>query len=98
MSCSSERTNRISDVSKTVQTFDDPNLKAALKRTLGNETAPAGLRERVLYALDESESASRKAWFTFRGQQKFGIVAVAAAVILLVVGYSVYHGMYGTGA
>jgi hypothetical protein len=80
-----------------VQTFDDPNLQAALKRTLGRETAPPGLRERVLYALDESESSSRRAWFTFRGQQKFGAIAAAAAVILLVVGYAVYQGMHPGG-
>jgi hypothetical protein len=33
--------------------FDDPGLKAALKRTVGRETAPAGLRERVLRAMAE---------------------------------------------
>lgn len=79
-----------------MQTFDDPNLKAAIKRTLGGETAPAGLRERVLYALDESDSSSRRAFFTFRGQ-KMGVVAAAAAVILLVVGYAVFQGMHSGG-
>src|SRR5690242_9636300 len=58
--------------------------------------APAGLRERVMYALDESESSSRNAFFTFRGQ-KMGVVAAAAAVILLVVGYAVFQGMHGAG-
>jgi hypothetical protein len=79
-----------------VETFDDPNFKAALKRTLGAETAPAGLRQRVLSALDESEASGRNAWLTFRGQ-KMGLMAIAAALVLLVVGYAVFRGMNGSG-
>ena len=37
------------------QPFDDPALKAALKRAFGGEVAPAGLRQRVQAAMDASE-------------------------------------------
>jgi len=43
---------------ETVQPFDDPKLKAALRRSFGAETAPAGLRQRVVAALDAATPAT----------------------------------------
>ena len=43
------------------QTFDDPRLKAAVKRAWGDEKAPADLRARILAALDEEPDGSEEA-------------------------------------
>src|SRR5262245_42533676 len=63
--------------------FDDPELKAMLKRALGSEVAPAGLRQRITKAIEARErqqQAVRLRW------QKPVFRIAAAAVLLLGLG------------
>lgn len=64
--------------------FDDPALKAALKRALGGETAPPGLRARV-----EKMLAAEAASPLVRPKQRFDwrrspLVGLAAAAMIIV--------------
>jgi hypothetical protein len=56
--------------------FDDPALKAALRRNLRNESAPPSLRSRVVSALNQHER--------FAYQTRFRIYSLATAAVLLI--------------
>lgn len=70
--------------------FEDPALKAALKRAAGGETAPAHLRSRVLGAIDSARragatksavtSAIKRDW---RNNPLVGLAAAAMLVIAI---------------
>ncbi len=86
-----------------VQPFDDPALKAALRRCLGKESAPAGLRERIAalssaptqptmkLATDSKPAADAKPIPMFR---KSPLYRFAVAAVLLIgfgsLGYQIW--------
>jgi hypothetical protein len=64
--------------------FEDPALKAALKRACGQETAPPALRARIQAALAaEQASAWKRAAHPPRSWRNSPLVGLAAAAIIL---------------
>jgi hypothetical protein len=63
--------------------FDDPGLKAALRRTLGAERAPAALRNRVSSALVDEAAAEALPRVAGKIGSSFAYRRVAAAIIAL---------------
>ena len=65
--------------------FDDPALKAALKRTCGHETAPPALRARVQAALSAEHASAWKGasrqMRTWRNSPLTGLAAAAAILL-----------------
>src|SRR5207244_2987841 len=71
------------------ETFDDPALKAALKRSVGSETAPQGLRAQVISAMQSAPPASGpdvaqspRLGFLNRPVGPWTIAAIAAVVVI----------------
>ena len=71
--------------SESPSPFDDPVLKAALKRNLGTERAPASLRARVERALAaETAATMRRAAHRPSGWRNSPLVGIAAAALFIV--------------
>ena len=74
--------------------FDDPILKAALKRACGDERAPADLRRRIAAALaNDSASAPRQPAIGPRPIRPWRrpVYYAAAALLLIALGVSLYQ-------
>ena len=65
--------------------FDDPVLKAALRRTVGQERAPASLRTRMQTLL-ATEAAKPRAQTRTRNWRNNPLVGLAAAAMLISLG------------
>ena len=61
-----------------VQPFDDPDLKVALRRVLGSESAPAGLRERIAAMSGDEAPPIRVNW------RQSWVYRLAVAAVLVV--------------
>jgi hypothetical protein len=61
-----------------VQPFDDPELKAALRRVMGRESVPAGLRERIAAMAGDEAPPIRVNWL----QSWVYKLAVAAVLVV----------------
>jgi hypothetical protein len=59
--------------------FDDPDLKAILKRAVGAETAPPGLRHKVLAAIESERRLQQRV----RSGWQRPLMGLAAAAVLL---------------
>jgi hypothetical protein len=71
--------------SQSPSSFDDPELKAALKRSLGAEVAPASLRGRVEKALaTEAASPPPRTLRPAAGWRNNPLVGLAAAALIVV--------------
>jgi hypothetical protein len=69
--------------------FDDPGLKAAIRRAWGAEQCPLSLRDRVMTLCKESFGATASpARIGWRGRRLYGLAA--AAMVLIAVGV-VFH-------
>jgi hypothetical protein len=64
--------------------FDDPVLKDALRRALGNETAPVHLRARVERAIEAERAAAGRTDQARRSWRNSPLVGLAAAAALLI--------------
>src|ERR1051326_750256 len=78
-------------MSDVPQNFEDPTLKEALRRALGSETAPAGLRQRIaamasspVTMASSSDSPLTDASRNTRTRWSMRRVRLAAAAIFLV--------------
>jgi hypothetical protein len=69
--------------SQSPSSFDDPELKAALKRGLGAERAPAALRARVERAMAADAARPATTLRPARGWRNNPLVGLAAAAVLV---------------
>src|SRR5688572_7192090 len=70
--------------SQSPSSFDDPELKAALKRGLGSEVAPAALRARIERALAAEAARPAKTLRPVGGWRSNPLVGLAAAALIVV--------------
>jgi hypothetical protein len=72
-----------------VQPFNDPELKGALRRAAGGETAPAGLRDRIVAMAGAEAPPTRVNW-----RQTWAYKLAVAAVLLVgfgALGYQIWQ-------